>query len=59
MPNTIIGNNVIIGAGSVVRGRIADNSIVIGNPGKMIGDIREQAEKWKKYLNSTDIRIDK
>ncbi len=36
MPNTVIGSNCIIGAGSVVRGLIPDNSIVIGNPAKVI-----------------------
>ena len=32
-----IGNNVIVGAGAVVRGDIPDDSIVIGNPGQIIG----------------------
>ena len=36
LPGTTIGNNVIIGAGSVVRGVIPDNSIVIGNPAQVI-----------------------
>ena len=36
LPNTIIGDNCIIGAGAVVRGVIPDNSVVIGNPGKVI-----------------------
>ncbi len=36
LPNTTIGKNCIIGSGSVVRGKIPDNSVVIGNPGKII-----------------------
>jgi acetyltransferase-like isoleucine patch superfamily enzyme len=36
LPNTTIGKNCIIGAGTVVRGNIADNSVVIGNPGKVV-----------------------
>jgi acetyltransferase-like isoleucine patch superfamily enzyme len=36
LPNTTIGSNCIIGAGSVIRGIIPDNSLVIGNPGKVI-----------------------
>jgi acetyltransferase-like isoleucine patch superfamily enzyme len=36
LPNTKIGNNCIIGAGSVVRGIIPDNSVVMGNPAKII-----------------------
>jgi len=35
-PNTQIGNNCIIGAGTVVRGDIPDNSVVMGNPCKVI-----------------------
>jgi hypothetical protein len=36
MPNTTIGSNCVIGAGSVVRGTIPDNSVVMGNPAKVI-----------------------
>lgn len=41
LPNTTIGNNCIIGACSVVKGNIPDNSIVIGNPCKVIKTIDE------------------
>lgn len=33
-----IGSNVIIGAGAVVINDIPDNSVVVGNPAKVIGD---------------------
>ena len=36
LPNTIIGDNCIIGAGSVVRGKFPDNSVIVGNPAKVI-----------------------
>lgn len=36
LPGTTIGNNVLIGACSVVKGNIPDNSIVAGNPAKVI-----------------------
>ena len=36
LPNTTIGANCVIGAGAVVRGEIPDNSVVMGNPGKII-----------------------
>jgi len=36
MPNTEIGSNCIIGAGSTVRGKIPDNSVLIGNPAKVV-----------------------
>lgn len=48
LPGTQIGRNCIIGAGAVVKGIIPDNSIVIGNPAKVIGDTREWAER--KFL---------
>jgi maltose O-acetyltransferase len=31
-----IGDNVIVSAGSVVSGSVAPNSIVLGNPAKVI-----------------------
>jgi len=34
--NTTIGNNCIVGAGSVVRGQFPDNSVIVGNPAKVI-----------------------
>jgi acetyltransferase-like isoleucine patch superfamily enzyme len=34
--NTEIGANCIIGAGSVVRGTIPDNSVVMGNPAEVV-----------------------
>lgn len=39
MPGTAIGRDCVIGAGSVVRGKIPDGSIVIGNPGRVIRNI--------------------
>lgn len=36
LPNTRIGSNCIIGAGTLVRGDIPDNSVVAGNPGRVV-----------------------
>lgn len=36
--NTNIGDNCIIGAGSVVRGNFAANSVIIGNPAKVVSN---------------------
>lgn len=36
LPNTEIGDNCIIAAGSVVKGKIPENSVVMGNPGKVV-----------------------
>lgn len=38
LPGTKIGDNSIIGTGSVVKGDISENSIVIGNPSKIVGN---------------------
>lgn len=39
LPNTTIGNNCIIGAGSVVRGTFPDNSVIVGNPAVRLTDM--------------------
>lgn len=36
LPNTTIGSNCVIGAGSVVRGVIPDDSVVFGNPAEVV-----------------------
>lgn len=40
LPGTTIGENCIIGAGSVVRGEVEPYSIMIGNPAVKVGDVR-------------------
>lgn len=40
LKGTTLGNNVVVGAGSVVHGTFPDNCIIAGNPAKII-----------KYLN--------
>ena len=39
MPGSTIGKDCIIGAASVVRGKVPDGSIVIGNPGQIIRSV--------------------
>ena len=36
LPNVTIGNNCIIGAGSIVRGTFPENSVILGNPAKVV-----------------------
>ena len=36
LPGTQIGDNCIIGAGTVVKGTIPNNSVVVGNPAKIV-----------------------
>jgi carbonic anhydrase/acetyltransferase-like protein (isoleucine patch superfamily) len=48
---TIIGDNVIIGAGSVVSGNIPANSVVAGNPARVIRTLEEHLEvRKRKYI---------
>lgn len=45
LPGTTIGDNVIIGACSVVKGDIPSDSIIVGNPAKVIGKTNEWTKK--------------
>ena len=47
LPNVRIGNNVIVGCGSVITKDIPDNSVVAGNPGKIITTMDEYLKKQK------------
>jgi len=42
--NTTIGSNCIVGAGSVVRGQFPDDSVIVGNPAKVI--MRTSVQKF-------------
>lgn len=51
--NITVGDNVVVGAGSVVIKDIPDNSVVAGNPAKII---RTLEEGEKLYLHGSDNR---
>lgn len=50
LPNIKIGNNVIIAAGSIVTKDIPDNSVVGGNPAKIISTFEEYVNN-RKIIN--------
>jgi acetyltransferase-like isoleucine patch superfamily enzyme len=50
LPNTAIGDNCIIGAGSVVRGEIPAGSVVMGNPARVVGRIEDYAAKCQRLM---------
>ncbi|MEY8370028.1 acyltransferase [Aerococcaceae bacterium 50-4] len=52
LPGTNIGDNVIVGAGAVVSGKIPSNTVVAGNPAKVITDLNSHAEKRQSKLLS-------
>lgn len=45
LPGTVIGDNTIIGAGSVVSGNFPSNVIIGGNPAKVISTLDDYYEK--------------
>ncbi len=53
LPGVTIGNNVIIGAGSVVTKSVGDNTIVAGNPAKVVGRVDELEQRMLLYNVNT------
>lgn len=52
LPNVKIGSKVIVGAGSIVTQDVPDNSVVVGNPARVIGTYDDYAAKVKKQLET-------
>jgi serine acetyltransferase len=52
MPGVRIGSKVIIAAGSIVTKSIPDNSIVVGNPAKVIGTFSSYEERALEHFSS-------
>lgn len=52
LPNVKIGNKVVVGAGTVVSKDMPDNSVVVGNPMKVIGTYDEYIEKHRKNMET-------
>ncbi|WP_211829147.1 acyltransferase [Kistimonas asteriae] len=53
LPNSIIGDNVIVGAGSIVKGTIKSNSVYAGVPAKYKMSIEQYLEKNKHLFSET------
>jgi acetyltransferase-like isoleucine patch superfamily enzyme len=47
-PGIKVGENCLIGAGAVVTEKVKDYSVVVGNPGKVMCDIKDLDSKEKK-----------
>jgi maltose O-acetyltransferase len=47
LPGTRVGDDSIIGAGAVVRGDIPAGSMVVGNPAKVVSDVKSVAD-WHR-----------
>lgn len=48
LPGVNIGSNVVIGAGSIVNRDIPPDTVVVGNPAKIVGDFKAFEEKVRK-----------
>lgn len=51
LPGTTIGNNVIVGAGSIVSKNLPDDCVCVGSPAKPIMSIEEFREKKIRTLD--------
>ncbi len=49
LPGTRIGDDCIVAAGAVVRGDIPPNSMVVGNPAKVVSDVSSVAD-WHRQV---------
>lgn len=58
LPNTTIGADTIIGAGSVVRGNVAGRSVVIGNPAEAVMTIEQYAGKIRSDARAWAFEVD-
>lgn len=56
LPGTSIGDNCIIGAGSVVKGAIPSGSVVAGNPAKILCNIEEFTKKKIANMSKYEVR---
>lgn len=51
LPNTKIGSKVVVGAGAVVAKNVPDNSVVIGNPCRIICTYDEYIARMKEIFS--------
>jgi acetyltransferase-like isoleucine patch superfamily enzyme len=56
LPGTTIGRNVVVAAGSVVRGTIEDHAVVGGVPARVIRRL-EPGVGWVSQGTSADVRV--
>lgn len=55
LPNVKIGDDVVIGAGSVVNRDIPSDSVVAGNPARVIGTLSDYIEKNKVVMQTAPV----
>jgi carbonic anhydrase/acetyltransferase-like protein (isoleucine patch superfamily) len=55
LPGTRIGRNVVVGAGSVVRGEVPDHSVAVGVPAKVVRRL-QPGQGWVAANDPGDVR---
>lgn len=50
LPNVTIGNRVVVGAGSIVTKDIPSNSVVAGNPARIMSTYDAFVDKHRKFM---------
>ena len=55
-PNVHIGDNVVVGTGSVVTRDLPDNVIAVGNPCRVLREITEEDRKF--YFRDQEFDVD-
>ncbi|GAM59552.1 O-acetyltransferase [Vibrio ishigakensis] len=48
LPGTILGEQCVVGANSVVRGKFPSFAVIAGNPAKIIKRYDQEKDKWIK-----------
>lgn len=54
LPGTTIGDNVIVGANTLVSGNVPENSVIVGNPYRIICTYDEYVQKHKQNMNKSN-----
>jgi len=54
VPGTTLGDDCIVGAGAVVGGTIPPNSLVVGNPARVVGRASLYLERLMQHEDSLD-----
>jgi maltose O-acetyltransferase len=51
LPGAVVGDGAIVGAGSVVTGEIPADTVAVGNPARVIGDIGEFLDRHRRAMS--------
>jgi acetyltransferase-like isoleucine patch superfamily enzyme len=48
LPGSVVGENTILGANSLVKGKLKSNSVYAGVPAKYLYSIKDMKKRWQK-----------